>query len=95
MDWLRRFDRYGIGFLIGLVAPALFCYAYIERFNLWSIVRAFDWMGNPVMTQLLLLAVFPDLALLFLFYTTDTWRLSKGILLGAMPYMLGAILLTL
>jgi len=33
--------------------------------------------------------------LVFVFYTTDTWRLSKGVLIGAMPYMIGATLLTI
>ena len=28
---------------------------------------------------------------IFVFYTTDTWKLSKGLLIGSLPYILAAI----
>ena len=46
-------------------------------------------------SKLLLVSVFPDLALIFVFYTTDTWRLAKGVLAGAMPYILAALMVSL
>jgi hypothetical protein len=45
-----------------------------------------------MLSKLFLIAVFPDMALLFLFYATDTWKLAKGVLLGALPFLIAAIL---
>lgn len=77
---------------MGLILPAIFGAAYIEHFNLWYTFSLFDFkvMGS-VWNRLLQVCVFPDLALIFVFYTTDTWRLSKGVLLGALPYILACI----
>lgn len=44
-----------------------------------------------MLSKLLLVSVFPNLALIFVFYTTDTWKLSKGLLVGSMPYILASI----
>lgn len=72
--------------------PAAFCAAYIGHFHLWYTFSVFGFrMMGGVWNKLLQVAVFPDLALVFVFYTTDTWRLSKGVLLGALPYILACI----
>ena len=54
--------------------------------------RAFHFEANTMLSKLFLIAVFPDMALLFLFYATDTWKLAKGVLLGALPFLIAAIL---
>ena len=87
---MQRFDKYWIGILIGMALPALFGYAYIEHFNLWAVIRAFNFGQGSVLTNMLILSVFPDMALLFLFYQTDTWRLAKGVLIGSFPYAIAA-----
>ena len=87
---MRHFDKYSIGILIGLLLPALFAVIYMDRFNLWSTMSAFSWSGL-IASKMLMLACFPDMAVLFLFYTTDTWRLAKGIVIGMFPYLLAAI----
>lgn len=91
---LRKLDKYWIGCLVGLVLPAAFAWIYIDTYHLWGILRTFHFTGE-VCTKLAILSCFPDLALLFLFYTTDTWRLSKGVLIGMFPYLLLAIWTTL
>lgn len=88
---MERFDRYWIGAVIGLLLPALFGYIYIDQMNLWYALHTLQFRAGAVLNKLLLVCVFPDLALLFLFYTTNTWRLAKGILIGAMPYVLANI----
>lgn len=88
---MQRFDKYWIGILIGLLAPALFCYAYIETYHLWSVLKAFSIGEGSVMSKILILSSFPDMALLFLFYQTDTWKLAKGIMIGAFPFAIAAI----
>ena len=57
--------------------------------------EALQFEAGGVLSKLLLVSVVPDLALIFVFYTTDTWRLSKGILAGAMPYILAALMVSL
>lgn len=88
---MDRFDKYGIGILIGLIAPLLFGWAYVETFNLWYALKAFHFQAGSMLSKLLLVAAFPDMALLFLFYATDTWKLAKGVLIGSFPYLLLSI----
>lgn len=92
---MERFDRYWIGTLIGLILPAAFGLTYIEVMNLWYPLQTLQFQAGGVLSKLLLVSVFPDLALIFVFYTTDTWRLSKGILIGAMPYVLASIIVSM
>lgn len=92
---MDRFDRYWIGIILGLILPAAFALAYIEVMNLWYPLRTFGFQASSVLNKLLLVSVFPDLALIFVFYTTDTWRLAKGILVGAMPYILATLIVSM
>lgn len=88
---MGRFDKYSIGIIIGLLLPALFGLTYIEVMNLWYPLQTLQFHAGGVLSKLLLVSVFPDIALIFVFYTTDTWRLSKGLLIGALPYILATI----
>lgn len=79
---------------MGLALPALIGYIYIERFNLWYTFEAFDitTMGN-ILGRIMQIGIFPNLALLFVFYTLEVWRLAKGVLIGALPYFIASIAL--
>ena len=68
---------------MGLILPALVGYIYIERFNLAYTFEAFDLdlMGG-ILSKILQVGIFPNLALLFVFYTLELWRTAKGILLA-------------
>lgn len=92
---MDRFDRYWIGILIGLILPAAFGLTYIEVMNLWYPLKTLQFDVGGVLNKLLMVSVFPDLALIFVFYTTDTWRLSRGVLAGAMPYILASLIVML
>jgi hypothetical protein len=92
---MDRFDRYWIGILIGLILPAAFGLTYIEVMNLWYPLKTLQFDVGGVLNKLLMVSVFPDLALVFVFYTTDTWRLSRGVLAGAMPYILASLIVML
>ena len=72
--------------------PAIVGYVYIERFNLWYTFEAFDMdlMGN-ILGKILQIGIFPNLALIFVFYTMEVWSLAKGVLIGALPYLLASI----
>lgn len=92
---MDRFDRYWIGILVGLLLPAIFGLIYIEVMNLWYPLKTLQFQAGGVLSKLLLVSVFPDLALLFVFYTTDTWRLAKGVMAGAFPYILAALMVSM
>ena len=92
---MDRFDRYWIGILIGLIIPAAFGLTYIEVMNLWYPLQTLQFQAGGVLSKLLLVSVFPDLALLFVFYTTDTWRLAEGVLCGALPYILASLIVSM
>ncbi|MBR6549655.1 MAG: hypothetical protein IKT71_00425 [Paludibacteraceae bacterium] len=68
-------------------------YIYIDRFNLWYTFEAFDMdlMGG-ILSKILQVGIFPNLALLFVFYTLEMWRLAKGVLLAALPYLIASII---
>lgn len=89
---MDRFDRYWIGILVGLILPALVFFLYIDLMNLWYPLQTLQFHAGGVLSKLLMVCVFPDLALIFVFYTTDTWHLAKGVLVGAMPYILASII---
>ena len=92
---MQRFDKYWIGIVLGLLMPALFILVYVDHFNLWYTFQTFGWQLSSTFSKLLQVSVFPNLALVFVFYTTDTWKLYKGVLIGAMPYIIAAIACTL
>jgi hypothetical protein len=74
--------------------PALVGYIYIERFNLWYTFKVFDMdMMGSVLGRILQVGIFPNLALLFVCYTLELWRLAKGLLLAAMPYFITSVIL--
>ena len=92
---MDRFDRYWIGILTGFLLPAAFALAYIDVMNLWYPLSMLQLQAGSILGKLMMVSVFPDLALIFVFYTTDTWRLSKGVLAGAMPYVLAALMVSM
>ena len=92
---MDRFDRYWIGIVAGILIPGIFGLTYIDVMKLWYPLQTLQFQAGGVLSKLLLVSVFPDLALIFVFYTTDTWRLSKGILIGALPYILAALMVSM
>jgi len=91
---MQRFDRYWIGIVLGVLMPALFILVYLSHYQLWFLLDL-GKASFPTYSKMCLLSVFPDLAFVFVFYTLDTWNISKGILIGAFPYMIASIAFTL
>ncbi|MBR3566103.1 MAG: hypothetical protein IKN91_07240 [Paludibacteraceae bacterium] len=92
---MERFDKYWIGILVGALSPILFMWAYIERYELWYYLQTMQFYDHSILSKLLLCSVFPDMGLIFVFYLTNTWNLSKGILIGMMPFMIASLLVSM
>jgi len=91
---MQRFDRYWIGILLGVLMPALFVLIYLNHYNLWFLLDL-GKAAFPTYSKMCLLSVFPDMAFVFVFYSLNTWNISKGILIGSFPFMLASIAFTL
>lgn len=88
---MQRFDKYWIGIVAGILIPALFTAAYVERMGLWNALLHYNMYG--MLNKLFLVAVFPNMALFFLLYKAETWKLAKGIIIGAIPYPIIALVI--
>lgn len=76
---------------MGLLMPAVVAYFYIDTHGLQPSIEIFGLALKQMWSKLLIVSVFPDLAFIFVFYSADMWKVSKGLLIGAFPYILAAI----
>jgi hypothetical protein len=93
---MKRFDRFLYGFLPGIVLPVVFMWVYLDRFypgdfTFWEIIKQI--YPSALLGKLLLLSVMPNLAFVFVFYKSDSFKIAAGVLLSAMPYFIGSILM--
>lgn len=89
-----KWDNFWLGLLLGLILPALFCLAYahtIGLHHLWQ--EGMFEMLKPVIGRMLLLSTFANMAVMFLLYELNVWRLAKGVLVAIIPYMAAGIIL--
>ena len=87
----QKLDKYWIGILLGLVLPTLVGWAYVERFNLWYTFEAFDWdLMRSILGRICQVGIFPNMAMIFVLYTLEMWHAAKGLLIGAMPYIVAS-----
>ena len=89
-----KWDSFWLGLVIGLILPALFCVAYsytISLDRLWS--KEMFTMLKPVLGKMSLLGTFANMALVFLLYELNVWRMAKGVVVAVIPYMAAGIIL--
>ncbi|MBP5658589.1 MAG: hypothetical protein J6W89_01070 [Paludibacteraceae bacterium] len=89
-----NWDSFWLGVVLGLLLPALFCIAYwhtVGLQHLWQ--EGMYEMLKPVIGRMLLLSTFANMAVMFLLYELNVWRLAKGVLVAILPYMAAAIIL--
>lgn len=91
---MQKWDKFWLGLLIGILLPALFSLAYahtISLHQLWS-EGMYD-MLKPVIGRMLLLSTFTNMAVMFLLYELNVWKLAKGVMVAIIPYMAAGIIL--
>lgn len=88
---MARFDKLWLGLVIGILVPITFLIVYLiilyPNFDglYATILRLFP---SAVFGKLLILSIFPNLVLCFIFYKLDTFRIAIGFIVGAIPYLI-------
>ena len=89
-----KWDSFWRGLALGILLPALFCLAYAHTIGLQHLWQEEMYeMLKPVIGRMLLLGTFVNMAVMFLLYALNVWKLAKGVLVGIIPYMTAAIIL--
>jgi len=91
---MERFNRFLYGFVGGVLFPALFLWIYLIRMypHYESLGATLETLFPSVLlAKILLLSIFPNLLLTFVFYKTDSFKLATGILSGGMPYFIASL----
>ena len=69
---------------------------YLNRFypaDLTFLETLKQMYPSILLGKLLLLSVMPNLALVFVFYKTDSYKIASGMIVSAMPYFVGSIMM--
>ena len=93
---MERFNKFFYGFFPGLIIPVLFMWVYLNKFyphDLSFIETIKELYPGILFGKLLLLSVMPNLALVFVFYKSDSFKLATGLLVAGMPYFILSILM--
>lgn len=91
---MKKIDKVYIGLIIGVILPVLFIWLYLNRFYpvetsfLETIKQLFP---SRMLGKILLLSMFPDLLLAFVFYKTNSFKITKGTVFAAMLIFVGCI----
>lgn len=94
---MERYNKFLLGFIPGLFIPILFAWVYLLKFfpsdtlNVIEVVKML--YPTAIFGKLLLLSSMPNLALVFVCYKSDSFKLGAGLLLSAMPYFVGSVFL--
>ncbi len=83
MKWM---NQYWIGFVVGLITTLAFGYIYMEQMNLIDTVVVHKLYG--LLPKIATVALFPNMALLFILYQLDWWKTAKGVIISMIPVLI-------
>jgi len=94
---MKWYNNFFLGLGLGLTLPAIFIWIYLIIFypikiDIIEILK--NLYPSSTLGNLLLLAIVPNLLIVFVFYKQDTFRIAGGIMLGAIVYLIGAIMMS-
>ena len=90
---MKRFDKFFWGFPVGILLPSAFIWIYLAAtFPAYSGLFETLKIIFPSMLcgKLLLLSIFPDLLLCFIFYKMDRFKIAVGFMCGGIPYLIAS-----
>ncbi|NLO69624.1 MAG: hypothetical protein GX102_01450 [Porphyromonadaceae bacterium] len=93
---MSRINHFLYGFIPGILLPILFLWIYLNRFYptdsvFFEILK--QLFPSVMMGKLLLLSIMPNLVGVFIFYKQDNFKLGIGMMLGALPYLVAAMIM--
>jgi len=90
---MRSFDNIILGILLGLLLPVGFLWLYLLNFKpeipFFEALSMF-W-GRVLFAKLLLLAIVPNLAALFIIHKQDAFKLGIGVGISTAIYFLASL----
>ncbi|MDR0371381.1 MAG: hypothetical protein LBH80_05970 [Prevotellaceae bacterium] len=91
---MKKINKVYIGLIIGILLPVLFIWVYLEQYYpadlpAWEIIK--QLFPGRMLGKILLLSIFPDLLLTFIFYKTDSFKIAQGAMFAAMLLFVGCI----
>lgn len=94
---MKKFNNIFLGLGIGLILPAVFVWIYLANFypvhsNVIDIIK--QLYPSAVLGKLLMLAIVPDLLVVFIFYKQDTFKIAGGTMLSAVIYLIASIMMS-
>jgi hypothetical protein len=93
---MERFNKFFYGFIPGLLLPVLFLWVYLYKFypanlSFWEMLK--ELYPGILLEKLLMLSVMPNLALVFVFYKSDSFKIATGMMVSAMPYFIASVMM--
>ena len=93
---MQRFNHFLFGFIPGLLFPIAFMWVYLNRFypdSFTFLETILHLYPTVLFGKILLLSAIPNLGFVFVLYKSDSFKIASGVLMGAMPYFIGSILM--
>lgn len=93
---MKRFNHFVYGFIPGLLIPVGFLWIYLNRFypadsSFFDTLKAL--YPGVLLGKLLLLSIMLNMVGVFIFYKSDSFKLGIGMMVGALPYLIAAMLM--
>jgi len=91
---MKRYNHFLYGFVPGLLLPVVFLWIYLsinypEKIPFIEIIKRL--FSGVMLGKLLLLSIFPNLIIVFVFYKQDSFKLGIGFMIAAMLYLIVAL----
>ena len=93
---MKKYNHFLYGFIPGLLLPVGFLWLYLKRFypgNLPFFDILKELYPGVMLGKLLLLSIMVNLVGVFIFYKQDCFNMGIGMMMGAMPYLIGALMM--
>jgi hypothetical protein len=90
---MEKLDKFLYGFSLGLVLPFLFIWLYLA-----ALLPSYDGLFSTLSRifpsvlfgKILIISILPNLALFFIAYKTDSFKISAGFMTSGMPYLIAS-----
>ena len=90
---MKKFNKFWIGLIPGMFLPLGFIWLYLYKFYpqdlpVFEIIKQI--YPSPTLGRLLMLSFVPNMAFMFIFYKTDSFRIASGFMVGGMVYFISS-----